>query len=266
MERNVLERLLVAILIVSWVPWANAATGCVVLGDSAARVQTHGQEKAPPLRLAQCEGAKVTAGSVSVCFLNNTGERTCQQLQRDETFDPAAAGAKLGAGTGAFRATLVSLFKGDAQARIGQTRTDPPYPGFPYKVVLLPERDLVIPLQTAKTRKVEMLILNSIDNTREPLTFPAINGRLVIPSSLLVRGKEYSWEARGEEIAFLGKFKLATDAEVAQISKTVAQIQSNTSLNALSRRVLIAEVYFENGYAFDANSLMTELAEDMLLN
>ena len=258
-----MRQILAAVLCVSSMPVVFAATGCVLLGQGDARVQVQEQEQVPPLRLSQCEGAKVIAGTVSACFLNEKNERTCRELQTGDTFDIATFGAKQGAGIGAFRATLVSLFKGDAQARIGQTRADPPHSGFPYKAVLLPEGDLVITLQTEKTRKVERLVLNSMGSNSSPMTITVINDRLVIPASALIRGTEYYWEAQGNSegngISFVGKFKLATANEVDQIGKTVAHINGNSSINTISRSVLIAEIYFENGYGFDANALMTSI-------
>lgn len=254
-----MKHLWMVALVVSWMPAAHAATGCVMMANGEARILAQGQEKTLPVRLADCGGAKVLAGTVSACFLNEKQQRTCRTLGEGETFDAKAFGASAAAGTGAFRATLTSLFRGDPQARIGQTRTDPPYRGFPYKNVLLPEGDMVIRLQTQKTIKVKTFTLNAIGSTATTLVVTPGDGRLIIPVSALSRGMDYSWVASGDGVKFSGLFRMASVDEAARMTKAAAALATDTSLDGISRRVLLAEIYFENGFAFDAEQLMASL-------
>lgn len=244
-----------------WVIGAHAAAGCVMVGNSQATIQTDNKELTAPLRLANCDGAKVISGSVSVCFLNDKSQRTCRNLKEGEHFDAKLFSANTNAGTGTFRATLASLFKGDPQSRIGQTRDNPPYPGFPYKQILMPAGDLVIQLRTPKTRRIESFTLTPVANQSQTVSISTIDGQLRVPAAALMRGNEYTWEAHGEKISFHGRFLVASESEQAEIVGKAATITADDSLDATGRQILRAESYFENGYVFDAESLMEQVGE-----
>jgi hypothetical protein len=254
-----MKRFWILALAASCIPTLHAATGCVMIGNGEARILAQGEEQTLPTRLADCDGAKVLAGSVSACFVNEKSQRTCRTLKADESFDAVALAARPGAGTGAFRATLMSLLKGDPHARIGQTRHDPPYLGFPYANVLLPEGDMLIRLRTPKTKKVKTFTLNALGSTATALVVTPVDGRLIIPASAFLRGMDYSWVAHGDAFRFSGRFKMASADDAALMAKAATVLTADASLDDISRRVLLAEIYFENGFAFDADGLIGSL-------
>lgn len=251
-----MKQLVMMIGLGAWLSVAHAATGCVMVANVEARIQAQGQDLVAPVRLTDCEGAKVLAGSVSVCFLNDKAQRTCRNLKAGEAFDSKLFSANANAGTGAFRATLASLFKGDPQSRIGQTRDNPPYPGFPYKQVLLPAGDMVIHLLTPKTKRVATFSLFTSGSQVPALTVTPTDDRLHIPANALTRGTEYTWEARGENVKFDGRFRVASADEAKQMVAATSATIADSTLDENGRRVLLAEIYFENGYAFDAEGMI----------
>jgi hypothetical protein len=91
------------------------------------------------------------------------------------------------------------------------------------------------------------------------VTVTAADGRLHIPANVLSRGREYRWEALGEKIRFDGKFKLASEKEAKHMAAVTSATATDTALDEIGRRVLLAEIYLEHGYAFDAESLILAL-------
>ena len=117
----------------------------------------------------------------------------------------------------------------------------------------------MIRLQTEKAQKVKSLRLAAIGIVSSDLLLTPTNGQFVVPASALSRGTEYAWEAVGDDTKIRGRFRVALASEVEQIKLAVAPLVADDSLDEVSRRVLLAEFYFENGYAFDAAELMAPL-------
>jgi hypothetical protein len=244
-----------AFIIGLWVPALHAATGCVMIAQGEATVIERDQQRTLPLRLAECDGIRIQSGVVSACYLNEQNARTCRTLKSGETFDAKTLGAREGGSASAFRATMLSLFRGDPQARIGQSRAEPPYAGFPYKIVLLADGDLVIHL-TEKTRNITSLALRSLAGDAPPLVVQAKQGQLVVSGSMLVRGAEYAWEASGDGLQFSGRFRVAPASEVEAMRKIIKENAGSADQADVGQRILIAETYFEYGYVFDALELL----------
>jgi len=234
------------------------ATGCVVLSKGEAKVLVQKEEKSPPLRLSDCQGMKVVSGIVSACFMNDQNERTCRTLRSNDEFDPSLLSASKDADTGAFRATLVSLLKGDAQAKIGQTRGKR-LSEFPGENLLLASGDLVIKLDSEATKKIKSLQINVAANGYETIVVHRKDDRLTVPATSLLRGALHNWEAKGEDVAFAGTFLFASQDRAEQMKQKSEELNNDPALDAMDRRVLIAEIYFENGFFFDAMSALNQI-------
>lgn len=239
---------------------AYASTGCIMIGHGLTRISVQGKEQLPPLRLADCEGARVLVGAASVCFLNESNERTCRTLVAGNSFNARDLAARQDAGTGAFRATLVSLLRGDPQTKIGQTRKGERLQSFPYESVLLPGGDLVIRLQTPKERRIKSFQIVTANRKQSPLNVTPQGEAVQVPQGWLNRGDIYAWEARSDDAAFGGSFRLASTEQAAQMRLAADSLEKNLVLDEVNRQVLLAEIYFENGFAFDAAGLISTIA------
>jgi hypothetical protein len=256
-----MQRIFLVLLTALWVPIVHSATGCVMVAHGAAQVQIQGEPRAAPLRLADCEGAKILSGTVSACFLNEKSERNCKTLNAGDSFIAASFGARKGTNDSAFSATLVSLLKGDPQVRAGQTRANSIREGFPYDNVLLPSGDMIIRLQNKEMQKLEFFVLSRIDGSNPPIRIIPHDARLLIAASELIRGVEYRWEAHGINMNISGRFKVAPTDDVAEMLLEASKLERNT-LDAVSRRLLLAEIYYDNGFYFDAMELMAPLSSE----
>lgn len=238
-----------------------AATGCIMIGQGEARVSVQGKERVPPLRLSDCEGVKVMIGTVSACFLNISNERTCRTLVAGDSFDIAGLAARQGAGTGAFRATLVSLLKGDPQIKIGQTRKGDRLPGFPYEMALLPNGHLSIRLQSPKERGIISFQIARSGSSENTVIISPQDGSFLVPQGSLIRGEVYTWEAHSGDAVFGGSFRLASTEQAKQMRVAAESLEKNLALDDVNRRLLLAEIYFENGFAFDAADVISNIGK-----
>jgi len=252
-------RAFAVLLIVLASSHAQAATGCLFVAQGEAQIDVRGELMAAPLKLGDCEGVKIAQGTATVCFLNERDERTCRTLKAGESFSREKYGAHQGAGVGSFKATLVSLLKGDAQTRIGAMRKGERLAGFPYEKVLALDGDVVIWMTAPKARALKTLTLQAEGSDIQNVIVTAQGGMFRVPVSGLKRGETYTWEARSEDLTFDGVFHVASVEQAAQLSMATMALQNDNSLDETGRKLLQAELYFENGFAFDAAAIMDKL-------
>lgn len=243
---------------------AEAATGCLFVGQGEARISAKGETKSAPLRLADCDGAKIESGVASVCFLNQREERTCRTLSAGDTFSSDKVGANKDSGVGAFKVTLVSLLKGDSQTRIGAIRKTDKLQGFPYENVLGADGDLVIHLVAPKAKALKTFSLRLESSGKSVASVNAADDKFVIPAAALTRGETFSWEAKSADTTFDGAFRFASAEQASQLRAAVAALAKDPMLDETGKLVLQSELYFEKDFPFDALAIMNGLEMRLL--
>lgn len=235
-----------------------AGTGCVLVGSPAARVDLLGKNTPLPLRLANCEGVKIVSGPVSACFIDKKQQRTCRQLNQGEVFSGEILGSMEGAGTAAFQATVIAMLLGDSHAPAGGSRSSEQIPGLPYANIVGRGDQIVFsskPQAIPGEEILEFALAEDFVGAPSKI-FKPVNGTIYLPTGELTRGQTYVWEAHTKSNTYTGAFHLAATDRADSMKEVEVSVVRNLESDPISSSILLAEKYFENGFAFDANQIL----------
>lgn len=254
-----------SILIVLFLFLSNTAVAgfnCAILSRGPAKVAHGGTDKTTPLRLEDCEGAKVLSNDVTVCFLNRRGKRFCHPVKAGRTI--SAASLPTGSASPGLLLTLWDMLKGDPDTVPAVVRGNTPA-GFPFNDVLAADGSLRFDFARAGLRTVERFEL-----LEGGLATAAVAGLKITGSAATVsieklhRGSRYLWVANADGQERHGMFRLASAEEVARMRHALHLAEQGGS-DPLSRAVLRAETLSEAGYKYDAGEVLrragVEIAE-----
>jgi len=237
---------------------ALAVGGCVLVADEHAEFSIENQrqrlEPRVPLRLALCEGLRVETGKITACYLAAGGRRTCVQINKGKGIPENSAVEQSKSVGEAFQATLVAFAKGDAQTRHGQTRGTTRLRGLPYGEIVVLGDTLELPLTQTGITDIESLSVERA-NSADPASIQALlkDGSALINSKDLLPGTQYRWRLKTARREYSYPFQTASLAAIDQLKPKIAAISSQSE-SSLGRAILLAELYLENGFAFNARA------------
>lgn len=246
---------------------ALAVGGCVLVADEHAEfsIENHRQRLEPmvPLHLALCEGLRVETGKITACYLAAGGRRMCVQINKGKGIPENSAVEQSKSVGEAFQATLVAFAKGDAQTKHGQTRGTSRLPGLPYGHILILGDTLELPLSQTGIPDIESLSIERGDPVN-PTSIQALlkDGTALFNGKDLLPGTQYRWRLKTARREYSYPFQTASVAEIDNLKQKIAAI-SSTSESSLGRAILLAELYLENGFAFNARA---ELARNGMIS
>jgi hypothetical protein len=235
---------------------ARAEGGCFVMARGPATVSVGQIQKQPPVQLEDCHGLRVIAGKVSICHLSASRERVCTAYQAGDVFSSGMAKGTPDEFFGAFRAILARITKGDAHMAIGQTRGNNKVLGMPHGRIAPPENGLDLQLRAPVGEGWE------VNLTLEGRGAPFFQGRVgpdghfALPAGVLKPGNVCLWELGGEGMRFTGRFRVAGEQDWARDRKKIDALSRDPSLDEDSRVLLLAELFDELGYGFNAEVLL----------
>lgn len=238
-----------------------AGTGCVLIGSPAAQVDLLGKNTSLPLRLANCEGVKIVSGQVSACFIDKKQQRTCRQLKQGEVFSGETLGSLEGAGTAAFQATVTAMLLGDSHAPAGGSRNSEQIPGLPYANIVGRGDKIIFSSKPQTLRGEEILEFSIAEDFvgAQSKIFKPVDGKIILPSGELTRGLTYVWEAHTKSKTYNGTFHFVATDRADSMKKIEISLVRNLENDPISSNILLAEKYFENGFAFDANQILSSV-------
>jgi hypothetical protein len=247
-----------ALTLLSTTTQVLADGGCVVVADEAAEftIENHRQRLEPraPLRLALCEGLRVETGKITACYLAAGGRRMCVQINKGKGIPENSAVEQSNSFGEAFQATLVAFAKGDAQTKHGQTRGTSRLPGLPYGEIVILGDTLALQLSQTGVPDIESMSLERADS----LGLPSISAELkdgvaLFYSKDLAPATKYRWRLKTARREYSYPFQTASLAAIDQLKPKIAAISSQSE-SSLGRAILLAELYLENGFAFNARA------------
>jgi len=237
---------------------ALADSGCVVVADEPAEFIVEGRsqrlEPRTPLRLALCRDLRVETGKITACYLAAGGRRTCIQINKGKGIPENLVIEQTKSVGEAFQATLLAFAKGDAQTRHGQTRGTTRLRGLPYGEIVVLGDTLELPLTQTGITDIESLSVERA-NSADPASIQALlkDGSALINSKDLLPGTQYRWRLKTARREYSYPFLTASLAAIDQLKPKIAAISSQSE-SSLGRAILLAELYLENGFAFNARA------------
>ena len=245
---------------------ALADTGCVVIAEVSADVFVAGQrmhlEPRVPTRLQKCGDLRAESGFVTACFLQQDGRRTCARIGSGKSMPDAAIAQEGKSVAEAFRATLIAFAKGDSQTRVGQTRGNVKLPGLPHGEILIFGESLEIDLAGTGLSDIQSLKIEGLDlESSSALIGEMKDGKARFSAKELLPGVKYRWRLKTAKREYTYSFNVASRESVERLRLKTDEtaLQSDSDLG---RAILLAELYLQNGYAFNAR---VELAKQGLV-
>lgn len=237
---------------------ALAFGGCVLVADEHAEFSIENQrqrlEPRVPLRLALCEGLRVETGKITACYLAAGGRRTCVQINKGKGIPENSAVEQSKSVGEAFQATLVAFAKGDAQTKHGQTRGTSRLPGLPYGEIVIIGDTLALQLSQTGVPDIESMSLERADSSGLPsISAELKDGVAFFYSKDLAPATKYRWRLKTARREYSYPFQTASLAAIDQLKPKIAAISSQSE-SSLGRAILLAELYLENGFAFNARA------------
>jgi hypothetical protein len=256
-----------ALTLLSTTTQVLADGGCVVVADEAAEftIENHRQRLEPraPLRLALCEGLRVETGKITACYLAAGGRRMCVQINKGKGIPENSAVEQTKSIGEAFQATLLAFAKGDAQTKHGQTRGTSKLPGLPYGEIVVLGGTLALPLSQTGVPDIESMSLERADSSGLPsISADLKDGVALFNSKDIAPGTKYRWRLKTARREYSNAFQTASTVEIEKLKPRISEI-SSSSESSLGRAILLAELYLENGFAFNARA---ELARNGMIS
>lgn len=205
-----------------------------------------------PGRIAVAKGCAVTVVSGSICLLRDDQDlsKACPRVTaggagpRGTTDQAAGMVAMLG-----------SFLQGDTKQRpAGKRLSDAEeVPGFPSGEVLMPAKDMLIPLVWVKDGPVTAFVLeDTVARTR--VSMPIEAGAIRVAHRHLAVGRTYKWQATVGGQNRAGSFTTVRPTEQVELNEQLKQIAANPDYasDPAARAVARAMVLYSEHFAFDA--------------
>lgn len=230
---------------------ANAAPACALAGSAQAQVVASGATLELPALLVDCDGVKVTAGSVKACVQDARGRLNCRSYGAGSTMaqrDLASAGADTG-----LLSALLDMLKGKSTNASGVTRSGDA--GLPFGTVVLAD-GLQIDFRRAALTEISHVVIRDAQTNALLARVQRGNAKRVDASAFRA-GRSYRWEFASAVpmLAPSGTFTVAADElrRAAGVQrKRVADMQIDPTAQALTMALWLSE----NGLTYEAEQAL----------
>lgn len=233
---------------------ARADFDCSMIEASSGSASRNGSSLSLPLQIPNCEGVRVTSGTVVICAQDRRKRLVCRSFHEGET---VTAGKLFPgpAGTG-WTLAMLDLIRGGADERRAVSRgADQANAYLPQGAVLLLRDDFLIDFSHPALAGIQAVEFRQGSATGQILvSVPAIGVRTV-SSSQFRRGETYWWNvvARRSGLPFSGAFSVL-DAQHLRDTRAVEAALASTggAQDRQARAVMLAEWLYTQDLPFDA--------------
>jgi hypothetical protein len=239
-------------IVLAFAPVAAHAFSCAILSRGPAQVTQAGVERTAPVRLADCEGVRVLAREVTVCYLDRGGRRECRSFRAGSTISASALGSR--ASRFGLLAAAWDMLRGDPDTAPAVVRAGG-LAGMPSGDVAGLDARIVFDFVRAGSGKVERFALLEGGLDSGAVAVKREGTRASVPTSRLRRGAQYVWTATIDGKEHFDRFRLLSEDEVHRLRGELRSAEAG-GRGVLARAALRAEVLRSAGLRYEADETL----------
>lgn len=217
----------------------------------------NGQDIALPGYADDCEGLKVTQGSVFACTKNRRGLLNCLRFSEGATIG-AASFSKAATPKGWHFALLDLMKGGETSSQAVSRGDDDAEQALPSGKVALVDGQLSIDFAATALKDVNWLEFREESASGVVVArIPGV-GQRAVDAALFQPGKIYWWviESATPRLLPAGRFSVADAPEQKRVKRLMGELA--TVADPVARAIAKSEWLYENGYRYDALQVLKE--------
>jgi hypothetical protein len=249
-------RIAAALFFASYLQSSSAESLCSLVSKLPATVEAAGVKTPTPIALQNCEGVRVLSGEVFACFLDASGKRNCATFVAGQRVSVAKRASSKG-GVAAMALAFWHELRGAPSVGLPEVRNGGGLKGVPYDLILARGDVLRFDLARTEVTAISAFELREGANQGRTIAFIDKPSAVVdIAPRKLKRGGRYNWVISGAVGDYRGTFTLAGPGLLRRMQADLTRIESDKTLDATSKTLLLGDLLYRSGLRFDALELL----------